>query len=234
MKIVTWNCNGAFRKKYQALDAFDADLLIIQECENPEESIAPYRSWAKNYLWKRESKHKDIGIFAREGIELLPLDWKDDGLQSFLPCRVGHRIDLIAIWTKQANSPNFRYIGQLWKYLNLHKDKFEGRDMLLVGDLNSNTKWDEWDRWWNHSDVVKILQELHIVSIYHEHFEEKQGHETRPTLFHLRKVERPYHVDYAFASKQILDANQINLAVGERDDWLEFSDHMPISFSVRD
>jgi len=187
----------------------------------------------KNYLWKRTTKNKGIGIFAREGIRLSPLDWSDDGLQSFLPCRVGDSIDLVAIWTKQANSPNFRYIGQFWKYLNFHKDKFQGRNMLLVGDLNSNTRWDEWDRWWNHSDVVRMLEEMNIVSVYHEHFGEKQGQETRPTLFHLRKAEKPYHVDYAFASRQLLEGHAVNLSIGERDDWLQLSDHMPITFSIR-
>ena len=38
MRIVTWNCNGAFRKKYSRLKIDDKypDILVIQECENPE------------------------------------------------------------------------------------------------------------------------------------------------------------------------------------------------------
>jgi exonuclease III len=34
MKITTWNCNGAFRKKYHLLEDFGADILVIQECED--------------------------------------------------------------------------------------------------------------------------------------------------------------------------------------------------------
>ena len=36
MRIVTWNCNGAFRKKYSRLKIDDKypDILVIQECEN--------------------------------------------------------------------------------------------------------------------------------------------------------------------------------------------------------
>jgi exonuclease III len=233
MKVITWNCNGAFRKKYHALDALQTDVLVIQECENPAESTQQYREWAGNYLWTGANKNKGIGIFAKPNIRLTQLDWNDDGLQSFLPCRVNDAFDLVAVWTKQANSPNFRYIGQLWKYLNLHGEKLAGRPALVVGDLNSNTCWDEWDRWWNHSDVVRMLSELGLYSLYHSYFEEAQGQESRPTLFHMKNKDKPYHIDYAFASADLFDPAVDTVAVGVLDTWLNLSDHMPIIFSVQ-
>ncbi|MDX2468996.1 MAG: endonuclease/exonuclease/phosphatase family protein, partial [SAR324 cluster bacterium] len=70
MKIVTWNCNGALRKKLETLENFDADILVIQECENPELSTKDYKEWASNFLWKGDNKNKGIGIFAKKDIEL--------------------------------------------------------------------------------------------------------------------------------------------------------------------
>jgi len=49
--IATWNCNGAFRKKFEALMQFKADILVIQECEDPEVTKdIGYKSFAQNYL----------------------------------------------------------------------------------------------------------------------------------------------------------------------------------------
>jgi len=230
MKIVTWNCNGAFRKKYHAIENMQADILVIQECEDPARSTNKSEDWAGEYLWKGENKNRGIGIFSKSGCDLKELNWNDDGLQLFLPCRIGNLFNLVGVWTKHANSPNFRYIGQLWKYLQLHRARFFEGGLVLCGDFNSNVQWDEWDRWWNHSDVVRELEELNIHSLYHHFTGEDQGKECVPTLFMHRKIEKPYHVDYAFISKNMMEQNHIE--VGKAEEWLEYSDHMPVSFTV--
>lgn len=234
LKIVTWNCGGAFRKKCEVVEnAYQPDVLIVQECEDPAQSTRSYREWSGHYLWLGDNKNKGIGIFDRSGIGIEQLDWPSENFESFLPCRLGNGLTLLAVWTKYANSPNFRYIGQLWKYLQLNHERLaEAKSALVVGDLNSNTCWDEWDRWWNHSDVVRELAELGIESFYHRHFEEQQGQESRPTLYHRRKRDKPYHVDYIFGARGLLKQGEAALSVGGPDEWLDHSDHMPLAVQV--
>jgi exodeoxyribonuclease III len=39
MKIITWNCNMAFRKKADLLLKYQPDILIIPECEHPDKLL---------------------------------------------------------------------------------------------------------------------------------------------------------------------------------------------------
>jgi exonuclease III len=230
MKIISWNCAGAFRKKFHLLDAYSADVLVIQECEDPAKSSSDYQRWAQNYLWVG-SKHKGIGVFAKPHVKLKKLDWTDDGLQLFLPCGINDRFNLIATWTKQGDDVNYRYIGQLWKYLQIHKARIAMTPSVICGDLNSNSIWDNQHPGSSHSDVVHTLADIGLSSIYHSQTTEKHGSESQPTFYLQRNRKKSYHIDYAFISSSLRSAAH-SIGIGFADDWLQHSDHMPLVFSI--
>lgn len=231
MRIVSWNCNGALRKKFDQLLKLDADIYVVQECEDPSQcKDVHYKAWANNYLWIGNSKNKGLGVFCKKDILLTPLEWESDVLEYFLPCKINDIITLLAVWTRQANSPTFGYIGQLWKYLQKHKAKLPTTQAVICGDLNSNACWDVWDRWWNHSDVLKELEQIGINSLYHLKTGEQQGKESQHTFYMHRKAERPYHIDYAFLSNDL--ASSSTVSIGKSEEWLEYSDHMPVVFTI--
>lgn len=231
MKIVTWNCNGAFRKKFREVEKLNADIYIIQECENPEFVDGEFKEWAANYRWIGTNKNRGLAIFVNSEISLINLDWASNNLELFLPVRINNSFNLIGVWTKQANSPTFAYIGQLWKYLSLHKSKF-AEPTILCGDFNSNKIWDVWDRWWNHSDVVRELEQVNMSSLYHRATGELQGEESKPTFFLQKKLEKPYHIDYAFATDDLFDCNENVVELFSPQEWLKFSDHIPLVFTI--
>lgn len=235
MKIVSWNCNGAFRRKFQKISELQADIYVIQECEDPKRTNhQEYQDWAINHLWIGDTKNKGLGIFARSEIKLELLNWTnqylDHTVKYFLPCRVNDKLNLLSIWAHQNNSPNFGYIGQVWKYLTVNKGLL--KEAFLIGDFNSNTNWDQWDRWWNHSDVVRELDQLGLKSFYHHFLKEEQGKESIPTLYFRKNKDRGYHIDYMFGPKKsILSLSEFQ--IGESSTWLEFSDHMPLICTIR-
>ena len=230
MRLISWNCQGAFRKKMHFLECYDADLSIIQECEDPGiTNDKNYSRWANNYLWTGNSKHKGLGIFAKQNVKIENLNWESNSYKYFLPCRVNNDFNLLATWCHGANSPTFGYIGQLWKYLQINKSRLE--KCFVVGDFNSNVIWDKWDRWWNHSDVVRELAELNIESFYHIFYNEDQGKESKPTFYLQKRINKPYHIDYIFGSMEYAKSIK-SLVIGEAKYWLELSDHMPIVVDI--
>ena len=237
MKLINWNCNGAFRNKKYLFDEYEYDILIIQECEDPSK-LKEYENSDHNYLWIGNNKNKGLGIFCKNNISLKRLDWSDinikyknEQLESFLPCLINDEIIIIGVWTKKANSEVFGYIGQFWKYLQLHKDKLIDKKVIIVGDFNSNAIWDKWDRWWNHTNVVDELDQVGIKSLYHIINNEEQGKETKPTFYLQRKLEKPYHIDYIFLSNNLI-SDFIEIKIGEIEKWLNYSDHLPIFSNV--
>lgn len=249
VKIVTWNCNGALRKKIEHLETLNADLYIIQECEDPARSTQAYRDWAGDYLWIGESKNKGIGIFPKNGnrVQALPwsgsfslsglvstsasLSWRTEDLKLFLPFTLNDKYTILAVWTKgNSDKQAFGYMGQLWKYLQIHREQLTTPNTMLIGDLNSNSQWDKEDRWWSHTDVVNELSAIGLASLYHMNTGEEQGSESQPTFYHQRKKEKAYHIDYAFASSNLASASHVT--VGSFEDWIEVSDHVPLSVKI--
>lgn len=226
----------------------DADILVVQECEDPSQSTEAYQQWAGDYLWVGTSKNKGVGVFARKGHSLEKLNWQGEfslsGLRSrspalswhtsdlklFLPVRVDQKYTLLAVWTKGSDQQAFGYVGQLWKYLQIHHYELNQLNTMVIGDLNSNACWDKEDRWWSHSSVVEELEQIGLYSLYHEQEKEAQGAESQPTFYLHRKLQKPYHIDYAFFSEDLISKSQIE--VGLHEDWLEVSDHMPLIVSL--
>ncbi|WP_416866626.1 MAG: endonuclease/exonuclease/phosphatase family protein [Imperialibacter sp.] len=229
MKIVSWNCNGAFRRKFEYISKLNADIYIIQECEDPTQSNHfGYMEWSSNYLWIGDSKNKGLGIFAKPEIEITPLDWpntfRDHSVKYFLPCVVNKEFQLLGVWAHGNKSPNFGYIGQFWKYLQTNFELFD--KIIIAGDFNSNAIWDEWDRWWNHTDVLNTLQKKGILSLYHLMRGEEQGKEFTPTFFLQKNPGKPYHIDYFFASEDFHAPKQFQIEPHEK--WIRISDHVPL------
>lgn len=249
MKVVSWNCAGALRKKTHRIDSLDADILVIQECENPDESTKEYRTWAGDYCWVGKSKNKGLGIFPKNGHQIRRFDWeghfKIDGLKTksssthwrtkdlelFLPFSINDHFTVLGVWTKGNDEQAFSYIGQFWKYLQIHSDELKKPNTIIIGDFNSNAIWDKKDRWWSHSDIVEELMDMGIQSIYHYQEKEKQGNELKPTFYHRKNLNRPYHIDYAFCTNDILQF--CKLKIGKHEDWLSISDHVPLLLEIK-
>jgi hypothetical protein len=231
MRIVTWNCHGAFRNKFRLLEQFDADIMIIQECENPRNSLPEYREWAGEHCWTGNLEFKGLGVFAKNGHILKKLDWPDAGASLFLPVSVDDDLQLVGVWTQTAKVANEKYAGQLARYLDQNRQNFNERT-AMVGDFNSNTSLDKPRAKWTHAQCVIDLAKLGVVSLYHHTSGEDHGRETNPTFFLHRDRAKPFHIDFAFTHESLIPDGGPRFSIGGPEQWLAHSDHMPLVFEI--
>jgi exonuclease III len=71
-----------------------------------------------------------------------------------------------------------------------------------------------------------------IYSTYHKFFNQVQGKEIHPTLFMYRHQDKPYHLDYCFASSDLIDKLE-SVEVGSYEQWSRYSDHKPLMVTFR-
>lgn len=63
MKIITWNACCKLREKLSLLAPFDADIMVIQECEDPQRASSDsYSNFASNALWIGHNKNKGVNF----------------------------------------------------------------------------------------------------------------------------------------------------------------------------
>lgn len=196
MRIVSWNCNGKFRKKFRDMLALNADIYVIQECENPAESTSiAYKAFAQNYLWTAEHQNKGLGVFAKEGICLTENNWPKYCLRNFLSIRVNNIFDLVAVW---ACKP---YIEEYYIYQSINISNYN-ENTIIIGDFNSKTVWDKKHYTRTHSAIVQQLDKIGLCSAYHHQTNEAQGNETTPTFYLYRHPDKGYHIDHCFISSK--------------------------------
>jgi exodeoxyribonuclease III len=231
MKIITWNCNMAFRKKAGLILDYKPDILVIPECEHPDKlKFMQGIPEPADKLWFGANLNKGLGIFSYSKFRFKLHKTYNPALKMVIPVAVtggDFKLMLYAIWANNPDDPDGQYVEQVWKAIHHYDKHISNKQTILVGDFNSNTFWDRKYRIGNHSHVVKRLEEKGVYSCYHLHHKQVQGKEAHPTHYLYRHQNKPYHLDYCFVSEDL--AKRINsVEIGNYDRWSQHSDHVPV------
>ena len=228
MKIITWNCNMAYRNKANAILVLQPDIVVVQECENPEKlKFPPGTPEPADMIWYGDNPNKGVGVFSYGNYRFKLHKSHNPEFKTILPIEVtGGDTDflLFAVWANNPQDKKFQYVGQIWKAVHWY-DKLLKKPAIWTGDFNSNTIWDKPKREGNHTALVKFLAERKIHSAYHRFYDHQHGAEAHPTYFLYRHEAKPYHIDYCFSSKHF---ELEHVEVGAYANWRAHSDHKPI------
>ncbi|MBC8172594.1 MAG: endonuclease/exonuclease/phosphatase family protein, partial [Chitinophagales bacterium] len=227
MRIVSWNCNMAFRNKADYILSLHPDIVIIPECEHPDNlKWKPGTKIPDAVCWEGSNKNKGLGVFSYSNytLEVMPVHNRD--LKTIVPIRVRKKrreFILFAVWANNTNDIKFQYIGQVWKALQCYNELLKSTGTIWMGDFNSNTIWDKPKREYNHTALVGLLETKNIFSVYHKYSNKKQGDEEHSTFYLYRHPDKPYHIDYCFASADFI-SGMSHVEVGAYEQWKQWSD----------
>lgn len=223
MRVVSWNANRKFREKFQMLDDYyQADLYIIQECEDPmQTNHREYQQFAHHHLWMGKNKNIGLGAFAMRNNKIRPIQLNAHYLNYMMPFLCNGRL-FLGIWS------HGNYVEDLVVYFSIHK-LFLMQKPIVIGDFNSNAKWDRKHSNRSHSVMNSQLENAGLISVYHYLTGEKHGEERMNTYYQWRHYNRGYHIDYAYAPQDEIKSCRI----GDYDTWGDISDHMPIVIEIQ-
>jgi exodeoxyribonuclease III len=119
MKVITWNCNMAFRKKASFILVHKPDILIIVECEHPDKLIFPVEiPKSTSSLWFGKNQHKGLAIFSYGNYCFKILDEHNEDFKMIIPIAVtdgNFDFNIFLIWAYNPDDIDGRYITQVWK-----------------------------------------------------------------------------------------------------------------------
>jgi exonuclease III len=246
MKIVSWNCCNGFNKDktkefIEILKDSNnyPDVLIIQECTQKDYEDSEFDN--KNWFGDGKDSYKGIGIFSNKYKIERTLE-HNINFRYVVPYRITDITDknknfiLFSVWTKNVCC-DYPYIGQIYGAINYPGYRRLLNDhVVIIGDFNANKIWDNDNIKINNptfSEVVNILNEKGIHSLYHKFFSCEYGGEKHWTHFNSGQ-KKYYHIDYCFSTDDmkptniILEDEQNWEIVKESKKWKKLSDHSPL------
>ena len=222
MKIVTWNCNLNFAKKYKYIESMNADIYIIQECEKLKKDYFPN----SKFFWTGRIENKGLGVLAKNGGASLDSSHNPD-LINFLPVR-SDNLKILGVWAYNHRAKKFgdNVSGETIQAIDFYKEWLSDGELPCVfgGDFNNSIIWDRPNNKNNFENINAQLENLGFASVYHSNTSDEFGYEKNATFFHTKNKDKKYHIDYLF----LRSIEYKSLNIGKFSEWIKLSDHVPI------
>ena len=228
MRILTWNCNLQFSKKSELIKLFDADVIVIQECERL--SIDYFEGY--QFFWTGKNEMKGLAIVVR-GSNSFIVEGSESRFAYFLPVQTEQGL-VIGVWAFNHRAKKFgtQISGYISDALSFYDSRISDTSKVVIaGDFNNGPRWDLRGFHKNNFRFVQAqLEEKGFRSSYHVHSKEFFGEESMSTYFHQRDPDKKYHIDYVFSKGFQVD----EVKVGDFKEWCALSDHVPLFVRLAD
>ncbi len=232
MRLISWNCKSAFRRKHPLVCELKPDILIVPECEKLEVSSLNFGVLSnRSFEWIGNNPKKGIAVysFGNYQFEVLPIfnpkhRWviplKVTGAKSFI---------LLAVWA-MPNSETRSYVQPLFDALEEYGENIYSDGIYIMGDFNANFIFDRPNKIYKFQNLVGNLHERGIRSLFHEQHGAEHGKEDQKTFYMYHHEDKGYHIDYIFGGRNV-SKGSFNVTLGSFSDWHKYSDHVPLIYT---
>lgn len=229
MRLVIWNCKGAFRRKYDFMAELRPDILVVPECEKFSDlteqlGALPLRSRE----WIGDNSRKGLGVFSYGEYQLALHPNYASQHRWIVPLVVSGPVSfvLFAVWTKPVKTTG-SYVQPLFEAFQHYKELINARNVIWAGDFNASYVFDKDYRQYKFRDFVSLLARHDLHSLYHHQRKCSHGEEPDKTFFLYHDPNRGFHIDYVFTRNELFPRG-FNVTVGSHADWRQRSDHVPL------
>ena len=115
-----------------------------------------------NGIWVRGANKKGVLVYSTNtDVKLQKMEWINYGMRVFIPIMVKVIFPLVAVWTTKP-----AYIEEFYIWHLANREQIN-KEVIILGDCNSNAIWDNSHRKRGHLAVVEGLKKRGLESIYH-------------------------------------------------------------------
>lgn len=217
-RIVSWNCNGGFKKKFESLIQIPADLYLIQEVESNIDWLNIPNFPATNFIFNVKSAgnycdKRGVLAFSFSNSKIHSLHRFEDLEMRYYQYFKFKKQRILNVWT------HGNYIEDLFSLVLLNRaELFKDDNGLIIGDFNSNAIWNRKHIFRNHSDFNQLLAKYQYYSAYHLLNHVIFGEEQQFTFRMWRKEELGYHIDYAYGPLTCMRSFEIDHCLDQLSD----------------
>jgi exonuclease III len=209
------------KSNFHGLQNFDADVLLIQECEKvPRDYFDGF-----DFHWVGQNEKKGLGVLTRSPSKFPKKIYRPDFIY-FIPVLL-EDLFVLGAWAFNGRAQKFgaESSGYFLDVIDHYRKNIQSSEKVVIaGDFNNGPQWDVPGHRNNFAGIDQALNELGLYSAYHLSKLEAFGSETSPTYFHQRNQNKPFHIDYIYSNLTPIRS----VEVGTFSRWSTISDHVPL------
>ncbi|MCC6438466.1 MAG: endonuclease/exonuclease/phosphatase family protein [Acidimicrobiales bacterium] len=225
MRILCWNLRGGTDAKWDLLRSLRPDVAVLPEAARaPRRAEATLLDPAAHWHWVGANPAKGLAVttFGRSSGVLAP---EATGRWS-IAARQG-ALTVLGVWSCPSDG---HYAREVQRAVDSHARWFDpDADVIVAGDFNVDAAGALRRRSGTFRRLADHLHALGLTSAYHLVRSEPYGAESRATYYHHRNAAHPFHIDFCFVSKPLVERVR-SVEVGTFEEWVApgHSDHVPI------